>query len=74
VILEANKSGYRLEHRRVDYDREAVIAAVERLRHPGAGYIIGHLRGLRQPSGAEFIQQHLSQLRKPAKGKGYEDG
>jgi predicted phosphodiesterase len=64
VILDADTAGYRIEHKRVEYDREAVIAAVERLRHPGAGYIIGHLRGLRKPSGAEFIQQHLSELLK----------
>lgn len=63
VSLEANAVGYQLEHHRVDYDREAVIAAIEQLRHPGAGYIIGHLRGLRQPSGADFIQKHLGVFR-----------
>lgn len=45
VILEATSGQYRIEHYRVDYDREAVIQELERLHHPGAGYIIGHLRG-----------------------------
>lgn len=64
VILEAKATGYQIEHYRVEYDREAVVAEVERLRHPGAAYIIGQLRGLRQPSGADFIQKHLADLRK----------
>lgn len=50
VILEAHRSGYRLEHRQVDYDRGEVIAAVQRLRHPGAAFITQHMRGLRKPS------------------------
>ena len=45
ALLEASSAGYSIEHRRVDYDREAVIAALERLRHPGAAFIIQHLRG-----------------------------
>jgi predicted phosphodiesterase len=49
VVLRADESGYSLEHRRVDYDREAVIAAVQRLRHPGAEFIIRHMRGERRP-------------------------
>jgi predicted phosphodiesterase len=45
ALLEASSAGYSIEHRRVDYDREAVVAALERLRHPGAAFIIQHLRG-----------------------------
>ncbi len=45
AILEAGRSGYRIRHRRVDYDREAVIAALERVRHPGADFITRHMRG-----------------------------
>jgi predicted phosphodiesterase len=47
VILQANASGYQIQHRRVDYDREAVVAALQRLNHPGAAFIIKHLRGQR---------------------------
>ena len=47
VILEADEGGYQVEHRRVDYDREAVIESIKRLRHPGSSYIIAHLRGQR---------------------------
>jgi predicted phosphodiesterase len=45
VLLEADESGYRVQHRRTEYDREAVIAAVQKIRHPGADFIIRHMRG-----------------------------
>ena len=45
VMLDADAGGYRIEHRRVEYDREAVIASVEALNHPGRGYIVKHHRG-----------------------------
>jgi predicted phosphodiesterase len=45
VIVHASTSGYAVEHRRVEYDRHAVIDQLERLRHPGRGWIIKHLRG-----------------------------
>jgi len=45
AILQADASGYQIQHRRVDYDREAVVAALQRLNHPGASFIIKHLRG-----------------------------
>ncbi len=48
VILEAASSGYRLQHRWVDYDHQAVIAAAERVRHPVAGYIARHMLGQRR--------------------------
>ena len=64
VLLEADKSGHRIEHRRVEYNREAVIEELQRLRHPGADWIIKHMRGLYKPSGVEFIQEHLREFRK----------
>lgn len=62
VLLKADSTEYHLEHRRVDYDRLAVLEAVQRLRHPGLGYIASLLLGQRQPTGTEFIQRHLSTL------------
>jgi predicted phosphodiesterase len=44
MLLRASEAGYRLEHCLVEYDRQAVIDALERMRHPGAGFIIRHLR------------------------------
>jgi hypothetical protein len=35
---------YHIEHRRVAYDYQAVIAAVEASRHPAGGYIIQHFQ------------------------------
>jgi predicted phosphodiesterase len=64
VMLEATSSGYHLEHRRVAYDRDAVVEAVKRYRHPGAEYIQQHMHGIRKPSDAESIQRHLRELRK----------
>lgn len=45
VLLQADKTGYQVEHRLVEYDREAVVSVLERLGHPGAAFIIKHLRG-----------------------------
>jgi hypothetical protein len=53
AFVEAYLSGYSIEHRRVDYDREAVVAALERLRHPGAAFLIRHLRGQYKPVGVQ---------------------
>jgi predicted phosphodiesterase len=44
VLLRADEKGYDVEHRLVDYDINAVIAALERQKHPAAPFIIGHLR------------------------------
>jgi predicted phosphodiesterase len=49
VILDADETGYRIIHRRAEYDHNAVIDAVQRLQHPGAGYIIKHMRGQMKP-------------------------
>jgi predicted phosphodiesterase len=44
VLLRATEAGYSLEHCLVEYDRQAVIDALEQMRHPGAAFIIKHLR------------------------------
>jgi predicted phosphodiesterase len=45
ALLEADPSGYHLHHRQVDYDREAVITAIERSGHPSQGHILKLIRG-----------------------------
>ena len=45
VLLHADEAGYQVEHRLVEYDREAVIQALEQSGHPAAAFIITHLRG-----------------------------
>lgn len=49
VVLEADRAGYRVQHRSVEYDREAVIAASYDVRHPAADYIKRYMRGQFQP-------------------------
>jgi predicted phosphodiesterase len=49
VLLEANASGYALGHRRVEYDREAVIRQLRRVNHPAARYIARYMRGENHP-------------------------
>jgi len=49
VLVEAGASGYRLQHRRVAYDRQAAIEAVQRSHHPGAEFLVGHMLGQFQP-------------------------
>lgn len=46
VVIVADEHGYELEHRRVAYDCEAVISALEALNHPGRNWLIAHHRGL----------------------------
>ena len=49
VILEAGPSGYQLAHRYVEHDRQAAVAALRRIRHPGADFIGKILRGQVKP-------------------------
>jgi predicted phosphodiesterase len=50
VLLDADEHGYRIQLRRVDYDREAVIKAIAHSRHPTPSFLIGFMRGERVPS------------------------
>lgn len=45
IVLTCDVTGYSIEHRRVDYDRQRVIDLINAQRHPGAKFIIKHMRG-----------------------------
>ena len=45
AILEADERGYAVQHRRVEYDRQAVIQAVREVNHPAWDYIERFMRG-----------------------------
>ncbi len=45
AILEADENRYEINHRRVDYDREAVIKAVQEVNHPASEYIKRFMKG-----------------------------
>ncbi len=45
VLLDADAHGYSIQLRRVEYNREAVIKAIEQSRHPTPSFLIGFLRG-----------------------------
>lgn len=47
ALLEADTHGYRIQLRRVDYDREAVIKAIEHSGHPTPSFLAGYMRGER---------------------------
>jgi predicted phosphodiesterase len=47
VLLDADEQGYRIQLRRVDYDREAVIKAIEQSGHPTPFFLTGFMRGER---------------------------
>jgi putative phosphoesterase len=49
ALIEADGAGYRLEQRRVDYDHEAVIAALEAVGHPAPALIVRYQRGEQRP-------------------------
>lgn len=45
AILDCTEKGVQVEFRRADYDRQAVINALETLRYPGAPYIAAFMEG-----------------------------
>ena len=45
VVLHTDRHGHGIEHRRVDYDRDAFLAAVARSGHPASDYIASFQRG-----------------------------
>ena len=49
AIISADEHGVHASFHRVDYDRDAVIRALQRLRHPAAQFIIQHLQGKHIP-------------------------
>jgi predicted phosphodiesterase len=68
ALLDADAHGYRIQVRRVAYDREAVIKAIEQVRHPTPAFLIGLMRGERvTASDPGFFQaSHRVQNRKTA--------
>jgi putative phosphoesterase len=49
ILLDADAHGYRITRHFVEYDRAAVIAILEKQKHPGAHFISQHMRGERKP-------------------------
>jgi predicted phosphodiesterase len=49
AILEADPTGYNVQLRYVDYDRQAVIEALQRVKHPTIGFLTKFMRGERLP-------------------------
>ena len=49
AILTADRTGYQIHHRRVDYDREAVIEAINRVQYPNGQFLIDMLSGRHGP-------------------------
>lgn len=45
ALLRADEGGYDLQLRYVDYDREAVVEALHRLKHPAADFLTRFIRG-----------------------------
>jgi predicted phosphodiesterase len=45
TLIDADEQGHTLTHRRVDYDRAAVIAQLQRLNHPGSSVLSARFRG-----------------------------
>ncbi len=64
VILHADQSGYRLDFRRVEYDRELVIAELQRIHHPAAEYIAGFMRGQHTSPWMHDMRDSLENLAK----------
>jgi len=50
ILPDADAQGHRIERHFVEYDRAAVIAILEQLKHPNARFIARRIRGGRRPS------------------------
>jgi predicted phosphodiesterase len=50
AILSTDRRGYEIELRRVAYSHKDVIAAVQRIHHPAADYIVRVMRGQHEPA------------------------
>lgn len=46
VMVDADQDGHTIQHVRVDYDHDAVVAALEAQGHPGRPWLIAKQRGL----------------------------
>ncbi|MBN2305187.1 MAG: metallophosphoesterase family protein [Anaerolineae bacterium] len=57
AILDADSDGVRVEFRRVDYDRAAVIDAIRRVHHPTPGYLLEFMEGRFVPPWAEQLTE-----------------
>lgn len=53
TLIDADEKGHTLTHRRVDYDRAAVITQLQRLNHPGIGTLGARFRGEKTPPWAK---------------------
>lgn len=45
VMVESDECGHAIEHVRVEYDHDAVVGALEDVKHPGRNWLIAHQRG-----------------------------
>lgn len=54
ALITADESGWTLDLRRVEYNHDAVIAAVKKIEHPSGDYIIRFQRGEVLPSWLEL--------------------
>ena len=52
VMLDADGEGYRLEHRLVTYDYDAVIDSIRRSRHPHQKFLNRHFEARDVPTDA----------------------
>lgn len=50
ALLAADERGFTVEHRRADYDHEAVISLASERGHPQLGHIAGYMRGQVAPN------------------------
>jgi hypothetical protein len=55
TLVRSDANGYTLEHRRVDYDRAAVMASVQASHNPAAEFILRTLRGENRPPWSKNI-------------------
>ena len=59
AILEATRSGYRIQLHRVDYDRQAVIEAVKRVKYPNGSFLIEGMRRGHKPQWRSPVMSNL---------------
>lgn len=68
ALVDATPDGYTVDLRRVDYDRDAVVAALRHTGHPARRFISEHMLGLQAPHWARAPVNGTGPAAPPAGG------
>ena len=62
VVIDSDPASHTIQFRQVDYDREAVVDQLHKVKHPARNWIIDRFRGASDGFGRDWIEDQLRQL------------